>query len=274
MAVALMMLLVATGSVLFHFFSPWRPPPIASNWETIDDTLSLTFWVTGVGFVGVVLFMAQCLYRFRHRAGVRARYQPENRKLEIWLGVLTSIAVVALLAPGLIVWGRFITVPKDAMVVEAMGAQWQWSFRFPGADSHLGASDARYVGSGNPMGVDPNDPRAKDDLLITSGDLHLPVDTPVKLLLRSIDVVHDFYVPQIRAKMDLMPGLVSYFWFIPTKAGDYEILCAAFCGIGHPQMRGKMVIDTKDDFKKWLAAQQSFAQLRKAALGEKRAAAE
>jgi len=94
----------------------------------------------------------------------------------------------------------------------------------------------------------------------------------VKVLLRSLDVLHDFYVPQIRAKMDLVPGIVSYLWFTPTKIGEYEILCAAYCGTGHPQMRGTMIIESEADYAKWLQAQQTFEQSRKTDAGrDKRA---
>jgi cytochrome c oxidase subunit II len=272
MGVALIMVLVVAGSLLFHFLAPWRATPIASNWGFIDDTMALTFWVTSAGYVAVVLFMAYCLYRFRHQPGRRAAYEPLNHKLEAWLAIVTTAAVILLLAPGLLVWGQFITVPDDAMEVEAVGAQWSWSFRFPGVDRHLGSSDVRYINADDPLGLNPADPRAQDDIVVTSGDLHLPVGKPIKMLLRSIDVLHDFYVPEIRAKMDLVPGVVTYFWFTPTKTGEFEILCAAFCGIGHPQMRGKVVIESEDNFHAWLAAQQTFAQSRKSeADHEKRA---
>lgn len=272
MIVAIVMALVVAASLLFHFLSPWRATPIASNWGFIDDTMALTFWITGAGFVAVVLFMSYCLYRFRHQPGNRAAYEPENRKLEGWLGLITTIAVVILLAPGLLVWGQFINVPKEATEVEAVGVQWNWSFRLPGADKRMGSSDVRYVDSTNPLGVSPLDLKGQDDLIVTNGELHLPIGKPVKVLLRSIDVLHDFYVPEIRAKMDLVPGMVTYFWFTPTKTGEFEILCAAFCGTGHPQMRGKLTIDSESDYEKWVAAQQTFAQTRKSALApDKRA---
>jgi cytochrome c oxidase subunit 2 len=268
MIIAFVMVLVVAGSLLFHFLSPWRATPIASNWGFIDDTMSLTFWITGVGFVAVVLFMAYCLYRFRHEPGRRAAYEPENKKLEAWLGGVTTVAVVALLAPGLLVWGQFITVPEDAMEVEAVGAQWNWTFRLPGADNQLGSSDVRYIDSNNSFGLSPADPKGQDDLLVANGELHLPLGKPVKVLLRSIDVLHDFYIPEIRAKMDLVPGIVTYFWFTPTKIGEYEILCAAFCGTGHPQMRGKLIIESESDFETWRAAQQTFEQSRKSDAGQ------
>lgn len=272
MIVAFIMVLVVAASLLFHFLGPWRATPIASNWGFIDDTLALTFWVTSAGFVAVILFMAYCLYRFRHEEGRRAAYEPLNHKLEGWLAVVTTAAVILLLAPGLFVWGQFISVPEGAMEVEAVGAQWTWSYRLPGADKQLGSSDVRYIDANNSLGLSPADPKAQDDLLVTGGDLHLPIGRPVKVLLRSIDVLHDFYVPEIRAKMDLVPGIVTYFWFTPTKTGEFEILCAAFCGIGHPQMRGKIVVESEDNFQSWLAAQQTFAQSRKAENGrDKRA---
>ncbi|MGJ0454985.1 MAG: cytochrome c oxidase subunit II [Methylocystis sp.] len=275
MSIAIAMVLVVAGSILFHVLSPWRATPIASNWGFIDDTMGLTFLVTGAGFVAVILFMAYCLYRFRHVPGRRAAYEPENQKLEAWLGIVTTIAVIILLAPGLLVWGQFITVPKDAMEIEAVGVQWNWSFRLPGADAQLGSSDVRYIDSTNSLGLSPADPKGQDDLLITSGELHLPLGKPVKVLLRSIDVLHDFYVPEIRAKMDLVPGIVTYFWFTPTKIGEYEILCAAYCGTGHPQMRGKMVIESEADFETWRTAQQTFEQSRKSDAGrDKRASAQ
>jgi cytochrome c oxidase subunit 2 len=161
----------------------------------------------------------------------------------------------------LFVWSQFVTVPKGAAQLEVVGQQWQWGFRLPGKGGRLGSSDTRYVSSDNPLGLNPNDPSGKDNIVIVGNDLHLPVGKPVKVLLRSIDVVHDFYVPEFRAKMDLMPGLVSYFWFTPTRTGTFEIFCAGFCGIGHPQMRGNVVIEEESDYQAWLQKQQSFAQM-------------
>ena len=91
--------------------------------------------------------------------------------------------------------------------------------------------------------------------------MHLPLGKPVKVLLRSIDVVHDFYVPEFRAKMDLMPGLVTYFWFTPTRTGTFEVLCAAFCGVGHHAMRGSVVVEKESDYQAWLQKQHTFAEL-------------
>jgi cytochrome c oxidase subunit 2 len=261
MRTALILVLVVIGSVLFHLLSPWWSTPIASNWRSIDYTVSLTFWITGIVFAAVILFLAYCVYRFRHREGTRALYEPENRKLELWLTVATALGVAALLAPGLYLWGQFVRVPEGASEIEAVGRQWQWSFRLPGKDGRLGTSDPQYITAENPLGVNPYDPNGRDDVIIDDSEIHLPPGKPIKVVLRSIDVVHNFYVPEFRAKMDLVPGMVTYFWFTPTKAGTFEIFCAALCGVGHAMMRGKAVVDTETNYQAWLQQQKTFAEL-------------
>ena len=109
----------------------------------------------------------------------------------------TAVGVAAMLAPGLFVWGQFIRVPAEATETEVVGQQWQWTYRLPGADGKLGISDVRQGHPGQSLGLNPDDPNGQDDVLIEADDLHLPIDKPVKILLRSIDVLHDFYVPRV-----------------------------------------------------------------------------
>src|SRR4029434_1906265 len=137
MGVAIALVVLIAGSLLFHFLSPWYFTEIASNWGAIDDTISVTFWVTGVVFVVVSLLMAIAMYRYKHRPERRAEYEPENKKLEWWLLTVTAVGVAAMLAPGLFVWAKFIDVPKDAAVVEAVAQQWNWKYRLPGKDGKL-----------------------------------------------------------------------------------------------------------------------------------------
>ena len=261
MPIAIALVLVVFGSVLFHLLSPWWWTPIASNWGYIDNTITITFWITGSVFSAVILFMAYCVYRFRHRDGRQALYRPENKTLEWWLAGGTGVGVAAMLAPGLVVWHQFITVPANATIVEVVGQQWQWNFRLPGKDGKLGTSDTRNISPDNPLGLNPNDPNGQDDIVVVSDDLHLPVGKPVKVLLRATDVVHDFYVPEFRAKMDMIPGAVTFYWFTPTKTGGFDVLCAELCGYGHPYMRGRVVVDDETQYQAWLLKQKTFAQL-------------
>src|SRR3989344_3514930 len=210
MTLAIVLILLVVGSVLFHFLSPWWFTPLASNWGTIDDTISITLWVTG--FV-------------------------------------------------------FVAVPEDAAVFEVVGKQWHWSYRFPGKDGVMGTVDARYVSDKNPFGLNPDDPNGQDDVLVASPELHLPIGKPVKALLRSIDVLHDFTVPQFRVKMDLVPGLVSYVWFTPTRTGKFDLLCEELCGVAHFAMRGRVVVEEEAAFNAWLSNYPTFAQTSAQATG-------
>jgi cytochrome c oxidase subunit 2 len=273
MPLAIVLIVLVIGSVVFHFASPWWFTPIASNWEMMDDTVKLTFWVTGFVFVAVNLFMAFAIIRYRHRQGRRALYRPEDNKLEWWLTIVTTVGVAALLTPGLFVWAKFVTVPADAAVVEVVGQQWNWSYRFPGKDGALGTTDANLITADNPFGIDPKDPKGQDDVLISSPELHIPVNKPVKILLRSRDVTHQFAVPQFRVKMDMVPGMVTYFWFTPTRTGTFNVLCEQLCGVAHFAMRGRVVVDEEPAFQAWLASQPTFAETSAQAAGDPAAGA-
>ena len=260
MAIAIVIVLLVIGSLVFHFVSPWWFTPLASNWGSIDSTINLTLWVVGIVFVVVNLFLAYVIYKFRYQKNRRAAYEPENPKLETRLTVITTIGVAGMLVPGLFVWGQFISVPEESDLIEVVGQQWHWSFRLPGKDGVLGRTAIERVNEKNPFGLDINDQHSADDILIKSNTLHIPIDRPVKVLLRSKDVLHNFAVPQFRVKMDLVPGIVSYLWFTPTKTGRYEILCEELCGIAHYTMRGHVEVDSEPDYQSWLAKQTTFAQ--------------
>jgi cytochrome c oxidase subunit II len=268
MGLAIALVVLVVGSVLFHYLSPWYFTPIASNWGMIDDTVTITFWVTGFVFVTVNLFMAYCVVRYRHKKEARAAYEPESKKLETWLVVLTAVGVAAMLTPGLFAWAKFIEVPKDAAVVEVVGRQWYFNYRFPGKDGVLGKADAKYVSDQNPFGIQPDDPDGQDDVLISSPEVHLPVNRPVRVDLRALDVLHDFTVPQFRAKMNMVPGLVTYFWFTPTRTGPLDAFCLQLCGVGHFAMQGRVVVDEESAFQEWLKSQPTFAQTQARAPGD------
>ena len=110
--------------------------------------------------------------------------------------------------------------------------------------------------------MNPDDPNGDDDVLVDAPEVHLPIDQPFKVLLRSNDVLHNFFVPEFRAKMDAVPGMVTYLWFTPIRAGRYEILCAELCGTSHHAMRGFVTVDTQEDFDAWLTNQPTWAQMR------------
>ena len=268
MILVVMIVLLVVGSLAFHFLSPWYLTPLASNWDMIDLTLDITFWVCGIVFVAINLFMAYCVWKYRYREDARAEYEPENKKLEVWLTAITAIGVTVMLAPGLVVWADFVTPPDDADEIEVASQQWHWTFRLPGEDGEFGAVESRYVSVDNPFGMERDDPKGQDDVLIYSPTIHIPKDRPVRMWLRAKDVLHNFAVAQFRVKMDMVPGLVSYLWFTPTKTGNYEILCEELCGVGHHTMRGMVIVDEQEDYDEWLARQPTYANILAKAPGD------
>ena len=261
MAVAIVILLIALGSIAFHFWSPWWWTPIASNWQGMDDTILLTFWITGFVFVAICAFVAYCVWKYRYQKNRIAEYKPEDKKLETRLILITTLGVIALLAPGLLVWNNYISVPDNAYKVEVVAYQWGWKFRLPGKDGVLGKTDIKFINDENPFGLNLEDSYGKDDLLVDEGELHLLLDRPVKFELRAIDVLHNFYVPQFRGKMDMVPGMVTYYWITPTRIGEFEILCAEYCGTGHYAMRGLVIVDKEKEYNKWEAKQITFDKM-------------
>ena len=169
--------------------------------------------------------------------------------------------MAALLAPGLIVWNQYINVPKNAISIDVMAWQWGWQYRLPGEDGKLGSTKVENINDNNPFGIILEDTNGRDDVLIQSDVLHLKNNRPVKILLRSVDVLHNWYVPQFRAKMDAVPGTITYYWFEPNKIGEYEVLCAEYCGVGHYAMRGRVFVKSEQDYESWLQEQETFSDL-------------
>ncbi|APD13690.1 cytochrome B [Pandoraea pulmonicola] len=261
MSLPILLILIVVAALGFHLWSPWWLTPLASNWRQMDDTLTITLVITGVAFVVVNLFVAWAIFRYRHRDGHRAAYEPHNRRLEAWLIGITTVGIAAMLAPGLFVYAKLIDPPRDARVVEVVGQQWQWRFRLPGPDGRLGTSDPSYVTADNPLGLNPKDPANQDNRIVDAPELHLLVGQPVKLLLRAKDVLHDFYVPPFRTRMNMVPGMVTQMWLTPTRTGRFDILCAQLCGVGHANMRGVVVVDDKPAYDAWVAKLPTFASL-------------
>ncbi|MBI1742552.1 cytochrome c oxidase subunit II [Candidatus Acetothermia bacterium] len=258
---AIVLVLIVVGTTIITFVGPWGLPELASNWGSIDSMIIVTTIVTMIAFIAVNAVMAYFIYRYRHRDGRRAVYLVNDHRLEKILIIVTSIGIVFLLAPGLFVYSSFIQPPADALKLEVVSQQWAWAYRYPGADGKLGRSNIRFIDAKNSLGVDLKDPAGQDDVAISAGGtLHLPVNKPVELELRAKDVLHSFYVPQFRVKMDTVPGGITRLWFTPNKAGTFEVLCAELCGIGHYKMKSSVIVESEEEFQKWLKQQPTVSQ--------------
>ena len=173
MAFVIVTAIIVIGTVLWNFVSPWWFSPLASNWGFLDTTILISLVITGIAFVLISVFILYCLVKFPYREGHKSEYEPENAALELKLTIITTIGVIALLAPGLYAWKLYVELPTDALEVEGVGQQWVWSYRFPGEDGVYGSTSGRLFSSKNTFGLDPDDPYGQDDILIRLSLIHI-----------------------------------------------------------------------------------------------------
>ncbi len=253
MAMALAIWAIILLSVFFFFKYP--VPELASDRSGLDTLYYVILGITGVAFVLVQFFLGLYIWRFRHREGAQGSYWHESHKMEMVWTIGTAVVLLPVVFSGVVLWSRVQAAPPDdAFVVEAVGAQFQWDFRYAGADGEFGEFRPELYSLENPLGIDPEDAASADDFFRTN-QLVLPVNRPVHIRLRSKDIQHAFFLPNFRVKQDLVPGMSTSVTFTPIKVGEYEIACAELCGLGHYRMRAFLSVMSEGDFQNWLSEQ-------------------
>ncbi|MGH9323845.1 MAG: cytochrome c oxidase subunit II [Vicinamibacteria bacterium] len=241
--------------VSVFFFFKYGVPELASDRSSLDSLYYVILAITGVAFVVVQGILGLYIWRFGHREGAKGSYWHESHKMEMTWTIGTAVVLIPIVFYGVVLWEQVQAAPpEDAIVVEAVGAQFQWDFRYPGADGRFGEFRPELYSLENPLGIDPADTATKDDFYRTN-QLVLPVNRPAHIRLRSKDVQHAFFLPNFRVKQDLVPGMETRVWFTPTKIGEYEIACAELCGLGHYRMRAFLTIKSEADYQAWLDEQ-------------------
>ena len=232
------------------------PVAAATHSPDVDSLIVIVHWLMLVLFVGWGLFFVYVLFRFSRRSNPAASYDGAKGKVSKGLEVgIVIIEAVLLLFYAIPAWARRVTnfpSESEAVVVRVVGEQFAWNVQYPGADGKFGRTDPTLVSSDNPLGLDRNDPNAKDDIT-TINQLTLLVDRPILVHLSSKDVIHSFGVYELRVKQDSIPGMDIPVWFIPNRVGDYEIACSQLCGLGHYRMRGFVNIKSAADYQAFLA---------------------
>jgi cytochrome c oxidase subunit 2 len=234
----------------------WFPPPISQHGQAYDAQFNVTLLVTGVIFFCAQMALGWMIVKFRDRGGT-ARYSHGNNVLELLWTSATALLFIGLVLAGTRIWAavHFAEAPADAMKIEVMSKQFAWSFRYPGPDGKFGRTDLKLVNDagGNPFGIDDKDPASKDD--ITSASIKVPAGKPIQLIMRSRDVIHNFFVRELRLKQDIVPGMEIPLHFQADVMGLYEVPCSELCGLGHHQMRTTLEVMPPADFEKWLREQ-------------------
>jgi cytochrome c oxidase subunit 2 len=253
----LICLLVAVTVYVFMAGKYPAPPTITDLGHEVDQQYHLTLIVTGIVFVLSQLGLAFAIFRFRDH-GQRVHFTRGNNALEVlWTGA-TIILFLGLGVMARHAWAasHFAGASPDAIQVEVTGNQFVWNFRYPGPDGRFGRLDATMVSasSGNPLGLDPADHASKDDIVVPT--LTVPVNRQVELLLRAQDVIHSFFVRELRLKQDAVPGMIIPMYFTATQTGQYEIVCTQLCGLGHYRMRSFLNVVSAADYQKFIADQE------------------
>jgi cytochrome c oxidase subunit 2 len=274
------------------------PDAASEHGAEYDDLLLLTTVVImSVQFLTQAL-LHWFSYKYHGRKGQRALFYADNDRLEFIWTAIPVVVLAGLILWGLFSWNDIMdaNMDDDPLVVEVYAYQFGWRFRYSGGDNTLGDANVRFIEGVNLVGIDPTDADGMDDAL--TQELHLPVDRPVLFKFRSQDVLHSAYMPHFRAQMNVVPGMVTQFKFTPTvlsedyrstefmtakvrkingirrqktkelqAKGDvgldpyefeYYILCNKICGKSHYNMQANIIVETKEEFNEWLAAQETF----------------
>ena len=260
----------------------------------IDNIFNVTLFFTGIVFIITQILTFWYSYKYRQQEGRKAKFLAHNNTLELFWTAVPALVMTFLVAQGLSVWNDVMpdVGPDDQYLeIEATGYQFAWDVRYPGDDNKLGTKDFRKIVPGqNDLGLDFSDTKSLDDIVLGGSDrIVLPVDTTIRVRITAKDVLHNFYLPHFRVKMDAIPGLPTYFIFTPIKTTqefrqelrqypewnepydptdpeskarweefNYELACAELCGKGHYSMKRIVEIVTKEEYMEWLAGKEAF----------------
>jgi len=242
-------------------------PPLAStNGQDVDNLIIYVHWLMIALFVVWIVYFFYAVNRFRRSRNPKADYVgvKSHASTYLELGIVVSEAVL-LIFVAVPLWAKAVEkfpAAKDSTVIQVVAQQYAWNARYAGPDGEFGRQEMKFVQLDNVFGLDPSDPKGKDDLQVLN-EIHVPVGKPVIIDVSSKDVIHSLKIIAMRVCQDAIPGLRIPCWFVPTQVGRYQINCAQLCGPLHANMTGGfVVVDTQADYDKWLkskvGAQTSF----------------
>jgi cytochrome c oxidase subunit 2 len=244
-----LVLLTLAGCLLFLFKPVWFPLPVSPEAVAYDHQFTWTLWITGIIFIAAQLLLAWVVFRGQNRT--KASALSGSRVLEVLWTSGTAVLFLALAVIGSRGWAKTSTGVAGKEVIRVEAHQFTWNFHYPGPDGKFGRTELKLISDagGNPLGLDLTDPVAKDDVVTST--LRIPAHRDVLLLLHSRDVIHDFFVRELRTKQDIVPGMEIPLELHVETPGTYEIACAELCGLGHSQMRSVLIVMPPDEYKRW-----------------------
>ncbi|HUE80717.1 MAG TPA: cytochrome c oxidase subunit II [Pyrinomonadaceae bacterium] len=250
---AVIIWVLTLGSVsLFFVRKWWFPEGITSHAPALDRQFLITIIIVGIAFTAAQVGLGYMVWKYRDTGDrARATYSHGSSRLEVIWTIVTAVVFIGLAVMGQSVWAslHFNQAPAGAFQVSVVAQQFQWNFHYGGRDGVFGRTDPRLIddSSLNFVGLDYNDPNASDDAIHSV--LAVPVNRPVELILRSKDVIHNIWVPQLRFKQDLVPGMMIRVHFTPVRVGKYELACAELCGQLHYAMRSYLLVLPEEEHR-------------------------
>ena len=215
----------------------WSLP---ENIATFGGKIDAIFWVitvvTAIAFVLVEVGIIWFCIKYRRREGQRAFYTHGSKRLEVLWTAVPALAMVALGIYSADVWMHIKyrdAAPAESLHIGIVAKQFEWNVTYAGADEVL---------------------RTSDDFTIRN-QLHFPAHRPIQIWLEAEDVLHSFFIPQLRVKQDAVPGMTIPVWFEATRSGEFQIGCAELCGLGHYRMRARVMIHEPEEYERWLTEQ-------------------
>jgi cytochrome c oxidase subunit 2 len=246
-------ILTALSVLLFVSGKWWFPASITEHGPALDRLFFITILVVGVSFTAAQIGLGWMVWKYRDtgKAGDRGLYTHGSNRLEVLWTVITAVIFITLGIMGQSVWAslRLHDAPAGSYSVEVVAQQFQWNFHYPGKDNVFGKTDPKLIDDSalNFIGIDESDPNSKDDSVTAT--LAIPVNRPVELRLRSKDVIHNIWVPPLRFKQDLVPGMEIKVHFTANKVGKYELACAELCGQLHFKMKSFLLVLPEDEIQ-------------------------
>ncbi len=241
----------------------WTPDVVTKGGEKIDFLLHLIFWLTAVVFFLTQAVFIYFLIKYRRKRGVAAHYSHGNNSLELIWTTIPAVIFIGLWIGSNHVWWKDVRspAPADSIKIDIVAYQYGWHIRNPGRDGKLGEFSQQMLTKDNIFGTKGgDDPEAMDDYQ-SEGVLTVPLGKPVNVILRSLDVIHAFYVPEFRMYQDIVPGRqIEWVWFETTRTGNFELACSQLCGAGHYNMKARINVVTVAEYDKLVAEKSKAAR--------------
>ena len=239
------------------------PVQASAHAQEIDSMIIVIHYLMFVLFVGWGIYLVWVLFRFRASANPTADYNGitshTSSYIDIAVVVIEAVILVGFAIPA---WAdRVNELPPEgeSTVIRTIAKQFEWHFHYPGPDGRFGRRDLSLITRTNAIGLDRSDPNGADDIA-TINQLHIPVNKPVILYLSTMDVIHSLGIAEMRVKQDIIPGLETPMWWVPTLEGSFEINCSQLCGLGHYTMKAAVTVEPEAAFNAWLAEEATFIQ--------------